>query len=110
MAARKDVIHAQGKRKLAIARATLTPGTGKVTVNGLYLHNYGTDLLRTRISEPLVLAGDATQKLNFEIRVQGGGINGQADAVRLAIARALVEHQPKLEKTFDHFTPLHLLE
>jgi small subunit ribosomal protein S9 len=109
MVTRKDIVQTQGKRKLAIARATLTPGTGKVTVNGLYLHNYGTDLLRTRIGEPLVLAGDAAQKVNFEIRVQGGGVNGQADAVRLAIARALVEHQPKLKKTFDDYDRLLLV-
>ena len=109
MVAKKDVIQTQGKRKLATARATLTTGTGKVTVNGMYLHNYGTDLLRTRISEPLILAEDAAEKLNFEIRVQGGGINGQADAVRLAIARALVEHQPKLKKTFDDYDRLLLV-
>lgn len=107
--AKKDFVHAQGKRKQAVARATLTAGTGKVTVNGLYLHNYSTDLLRTRISEPLVLAGDAAEKLNVEIHVQGGGVNGQADAVRLAIARALVEHQPKLKKTFDDYDRLLLV-
>ncbi len=105
----KDVVHTQGKRKLAVARATLTQGTGKVTVNGLYLHNYGTDLLRTRIAEPIVLAEDVAEKLNFEIRVQGGGVSGQADAIRLAIARALVEHQPKLKKTFYDYDRLLLV-
>ena len=49
------------------------------------------------------------KKLNFEIRVQGGGINGQADAIRLAIARALVEHQPKLKKTFYDYDRLLLV-
>lgn len=107
--AKKDVVHTQGKRKLATARATLTAGTGRVRVNGLYLHNYANDVLHTRISEPLVLAGPAAEKVNFDIKVQGGGINGQADAIRLAIARALVEHQPKLKKTFDDYDRLLLV-
>ena len=106
---KKDFVHTKGKRKQAVARATLTAGTGKVTVNGLYLHNHGTELLRTRINEPLVLAGDIAEKVNVEIHVRGGGISGQADAVRLAVARALVEHQPKLKKTFDDYDRLLLV-
>ena len=109
MAAKKDIIHTQGKRKQAVARATLTAGTGKVRVNGLYLHNYTNSLLYTRIREPLALAGDAAGKVNFEIKVEGGGINGQADAIRLAMARALVEYDPKLKKTFDEYDRLLLV-
>jgi|SRR3989344_4919304 len=110
MAGKKDVIHTQGKRKQAVARATLTAGTGKVKVNGLYLHNYTTGLLYTRIREPLTLAGeDLAGKFNFEIKVEGGGVNGQADAIRLAMARALVEYDPKLKKTFDDYDRLLLV-
>src|SRR3989344_1620285 len=107
--AKKDIIHAQGKRKQAIARATLKPGNGKVTVNGLYLHNYGTELLRMRIAEPLMLAGEDAQKVNFEVHVAGGGVNGQADAIRLAMARALVQYDSKLKKTFDEYDRLLLV-
>ena len=107
--AKKEVIHAQGKRKRAIARATLTSGNGKVRVNGLYLHNFGTELLRTRVSEPLMLSGEAAQKVNFDIDVAGGGVNGQADAIRLAVARALVEYDSKLKKTFDEYDRLLLV-
>jgi len=107
--AKKEIIHAQGKRKQAIARATLKPGNGKVTVNGLYLHNYGTELLRMRIAEPLTLAGEDAQKVNFEVRVAGGGVNGQADAIRLAMARALVQYDVKLKKTFDEYDRLLLV-
>lgn len=107
--AKKDVIHTQGKRKLAIARATLTPGKGKVKINGLYLHNFGTELLRLRASEPLMLAGESAQKVNFNINVNGGGVNGQADAIRLAMARALVAYEPKLKKTFDEYDRLLLV-
>ena len=107
--AKKDIIQTQGKRKRAIARATLTPGNGKVKVNGLYLHNFGTELLRLRIGEPLLLAAESAQKVNFEVKVAGGGVNGQADAIRLAMARALVEHEPKLKKTFDEYDRLLLV-
>ncbi|MBI2125013.1 30S ribosomal protein S9 [Candidatus Woesearchaeota archaeon] len=107
--AKKEIIHAQGKRKQAIARATLKPGNGKVTVNGLYLHNYGTELLRMRIAEPLTLAGEDAQKVNFEVHVSGGGVNGQADAIRLAMARALVQYDVKLKKTFDEYDRLLLV-
>ena len=107
--AKKDIIHTQGKRKQAIARATLKPGNGKVTVNGLYLHNYGTELLRMRIAEPLMLPGEDAQKVNFEVHVAGGGVNGQADAIRLAMARALVQYDSKLKKTFDEYDRLLLV-
>ncbi len=107
--AKKDIIQTQGKRKRAIARATLTLGNGKVKVNGLYLHNFGTELLRLRIGEPLLLAAEISQKVNFEVNVAGGGVNGQADAIRLAMARALVEYEPKLKKTFDEYDRLLLV-
>lgn len=107
--AKKDIIQTQGKRKEATARATLTAGTGKVRVNGIYLHNFGNDLLRMRIGEPLILAQDQSQKLDFEVKVAGGGLNGQADAVRLAMARALVEYEPKLKKTFEEYDRLLLV-
>ena len=50
-----------------------------------------------RIAEPLTLAGEDAQKVNFEVRVAGGGVNGQADAIRLAMARALVQYDSKLK-------------
>ena len=96
----KKIIHTQGTRKQAVARATLTPGTGRVIINGVDLHNYSSDVLRLRIAEPLVLVGETANTLNFDIKVNGGGINGQADAIRLAMARALVEHDNKLKKDF----------
>ena len=93
-----DVIHKSGKRKRAIARATLKKGKGKVKVNGVFLDNFGDRVSQLRIKEPLVLAGETAKKVDVFVRVNGGGINGQADAARLAIARALVEHDKKLEK------------
>ena len=87
-----DVIHKSGKRKRAIARATLKKGKGKVKVNGVFLDNFGDRVSQLRIKEPLVLAGETAKKVDVFVRVNGGGINGQADAARLAIARALVDN------------------
>ncbi len=103
------VIHTQGKRKRAIARATLKPGNGTVKINGQLLENFSDDILRLRISEPLVLAGTAKDKVNMSINVTGGGVNGQADAIRLAMARALIQHDTKLKKVFDDYDRLLLV-
>ena len=103
------VIHAQGKRKRAIARATLTAGKGKVTFNGLFLHQYNNRLLKLRIMEPLLLAPELAQTIDLDVHAIGGGVNGQADAARLAIARALVQHDPKLKGTFTSYDRLLLV-
>ena len=103
------VIHAPGKRKSAVARATLRPGKGKVRLNGQLLGHYTTQLLRLRVQEPLLLAGEAAQGLDVEVNVYGGGTSGQADAARLAIARALVAHQPGLKQAFDDYDRLLLV-
>ncbi|MDP3734073.1 MAG: 30S ribosomal protein S9 [Nanoarchaeota archaeon] len=104
-----NTIHTQGKRKRAVARATIMPGKGKIKVNGQILQNYNNQMLQLRISEPLVLAGDVINAIDMEINVHGGGVSGQADAVRLAIARALVQHDKKLKKTFDDYDRLLLV-
>lgn len=104
-----NAIHTQGKRKQAIARATIMPGKGTVKVNGQMLDNYNNDMLRLRISEPLVLAGDVINTIDMNVNVHGGGVSGQADAVRLALARALVQHDKKLKKTFDDYDRLLLV-
>jgi small subunit ribosomal protein S9 len=101
------VIQAQGKRKRAIARANLRHGKGKVTINGYSLSSYGNENLRLRISEPLILAD--RKDIDLSIISNGGGENGQADAIRLAIARALVKHDKKLKKTFDEYDRLLLV-
>ena len=106
---KSNSIHTQGKRKRAVARATLVSGKGKVTINGQGFANFGSDMLRLRISEPLVLAGDVSQKVDVNVNVIGGGVNGQADAIRLAVARALVQHDKKLKKVFDEYDRLLLV-
>jgi len=91
-------INTIGKRKRATAHATVRPGKGKVRVNNRAIEHVGTAMTRMKMMEPVILAGDVSS-LDIDVRVQGGGVIGQADAVRLAIARALIEHNNKLEKT-----------
>lgn len=96
------VVHTSGKRKEAIARATLKAGKGKVRINNLSLDTVEPKLARMKIREPLMLAGNVAKKVDISVRVYGGGQMSQAEAVRLAIARALVEHSKddRLEKVF----------
>lgn len=96
-------IHTAGKRKSAVARATLKSGKGKVRINKLLLENYGTKLSRMKLQEPLIIAGPSAENYDIDVSVQGGGSITQADAARLAIARALVKAEKKLEKTFQEY-------
>ena len=105
----KKVIITQWKRKSAIARATLSEGKGKVKVNGIFLDSFSNKMVQLKIAEPLVLAEAVAKKVNIDINVRGGGVNGQADAARLAIARALVEFDPALEKIFSDYDRLLLV-
>tara|TARA_Y100000310_G_C20661634_1_gene805118 strand:- start:1201 stop:1596 length:396 start_codon:yes stop_codon:yes gene_type:complete len=105
----KKPIQSSGKRKRAVARATLRDGTGKVTINGQSLDTYGNSIIQLRISEPVVLAGDKMSKVDISVSVNGGGVYGQADAVRLAMARALVNYDKKLKKVFDEYDRLLLV-
>lgn len=102
-------IQTQGKRKSAVARATLRSGKGNVVINGLLLNNYSDQVAQLRISEPLLLAGELGKQVDLDITVRGGGANGQADAVRLAIGRALVEQEPKLKSVFEEYDRLLLV-
>jgi len=93
-------IQSSGKRKSAIARATAWPGKGLVMINKRLVQSVEPEMLRLKIQEPLMLAGDSAKKVNIEVSVRGGGFMGQAEASRLAIARILVQVDKKLEKTF----------
>lgn len=94
------VIHESGKRKTAIARATLTQGSGKIRVNNQMLDTYGTELTRLKIMEPIILAGESAVGIDVDVDINGGGCSSQAEAARLAIARALAKYNKKLEKVF----------
>jgi small subunit ribosomal protein S9 len=86
----KKTITAIGRRKTSVARVRLAPGTGKLTINKRTLNDYFTvPTLRALAVEPLA-AAQATDKYDLTILVQGGGITGQAGAIRLGIARVLL--------------------
>ncbi len=90
--------YATGKRKNAIARAWLSPGSGEITVNSrTFEHYFPTSWLRTSIQSPLEATG-VTGKYNVKATVRGGGVIGQAGALRHAIARALVSLDPALRE------------
>ena len=86
------IIHMSGKRKRAIARATLKVGKGKIKINNQILEFFEPKFAMMKIMEPLILAEDLAKKVDIDINVAGGGIISQAEAIRLAIARALVEY------------------
>ena len=98
--AAKKTIQTTGKRKSAIARATLLPGKGIIRINKQVLGSIKPEILKQRIMEPLLLSEDIWQKVDISVSVSGGGIQGQTEAARLAIARALVEFNKKLKKTY----------
>ncbi|MBW2990842.1 30S ribosomal protein S9 [Candidatus Woesearchaeota archaeon] len=96
----QKTITARGKRKRAVARASLKPGKGAVIINNTELDNYEPKIYRLRIREPLLLAGEIANQIDIKVNVHGGGISSQSDASRLAIAKALAEYSPRLKKVF----------
>jgi small subunit ribosomal protein S9 len=85
-----------GRRKEAVARVRLVPGTGEFRLNGRTLEDYFTTRAhRIVVSAPLRLAG-RDKDLDVVARIEGGGVSGQAGALRLGIARALIDLDPEL--------------
>ena len=85
-------ILATGRRKCAVARVRMVPGTGKVTVNGKNWEEYfTTEALRGYIAQPFVVSS-TVDKFDLAVRLDGGGMSGQAGALRHGIARALVAY------------------
>ena len=87
-----------GRRKTSTARVFLRPGTGAITINHREFENFfPTDALRVQVKRPLLVT-ETGEKFDILATVAGGGVNGQAGAVRLGIARALVEFNAELRK------------
>jgi small subunit ribosomal protein S9 len=94
-----EVINAIGRRKSAVARVFVTEGTGKITINKRDLAVYfPSSLLQYVVLQPLKKL-DVAEKYDIKVNLDGGGYNGQANALRLAIARALVKINPDDKKT-----------
>ncbi|OYT33145.1 30S ribosomal protein S9 [Archaeoglobales archaeon ex4484_92] len=86
------IIVTSGKRKTAIARAVIRPGSGRVRINKVPLEIHQPEMARMKIMEPLLMARDVAKKVDIDVTVNGGGFMGQAEAARTAIARALLEY------------------
>ncbi len=108
----KKVVVARGKRKEAIARATIKPGSGKVVINKTPLDAFQNKYVAWLIKEPLLIAGADAAKVDIRVNVQGGGMMGQAQAARTAIAKGLVEYfeSEELEKRFLEHDPSLIVE
>ena len=102
LAKKKILIQKTGKRKKAVAKAVAKPGSGEITINDISLDIFEPEMLRLFIKEPLILAGD-TKDLDIDVTVKGGGIFGQASAVRQAIAKTLVEYNKNLKEIFQNY-------
>jgi small subunit ribosomal protein S9 len=94
---RAEYFYGTGRRKEAVARVRLYPGTGEVIINGRSGRDYfgGRDLYQIMIGQPLRLTNTA-ERFNISVRVVGGGVSGQAGAVRHGIARALTVFDAEL--------------
>jgi len=93
----EQLIQATGKRKTAVARVWMKPGSGTITINKRAFEEYLTrEADRTLVIEPMEVTG-TVGKFDIKVNVRGGGISGQAGAIRHGIARALVEVNPEFK-------------
>ena len=92
MSIEQSQIQTVGRRKRSVARVMLRPGTGEWTINGRSMKDYfPREAHHIRVVEPL-RAAELEGQFDITVRVHGGGLTGQSDAVRLGLSRALVEH------------------
>lgn len=104
---KQKVIIVTGKRKTAIARALIKPGKGRVWINGIPIEIYPVEMARLKMMEPLLLIGEEIwSKIDIKVTVHGGGVMAQADAVRTAIARAIVAYtgSEKIKQLFKEYS------
>ena len=97
-----EYISSVGRRKTSVARLYMKPGKGSFKINNSDLDKYfSSELLRLIVEQPLKSV-DASGKFDFKVNIHGGGLKGQAEAIRLAVSRALVkndeENRPVLKK------------
>ncbi|HEV2428808.1 MAG TPA: 30S ribosomal protein S9 [Thermoplasmata archaeon] len=99
------ILQSTGKRKSALARATVRKGVGQVRINRQPLEVVEPEIVRQKIQEPLLMAGERWKTLNIDVTVEGGGIMGQASAARTAVARGLLAwlKDPALTEMFKRY-------
>jgi len=90
-----EVINTIGRRKTSVARLYMSAGNGEININGRVISEYfPSDVLQIIVKQPLEKV-EAADKFDFKVNVDGGGLKGQAEAIRLAISRALCEVDPE---------------
>ena len=95
----KPYFYGTGRRKHSVARVRVYTGTGKITINDRDIDNYfGLETLKLIVRSPLVLLG-LEGKYDVVVRVSGGGVSGQAGAIRHGLSRALLQFNPELRAT-----------
>jgi small subunit ribosomal protein S9 len=101
----KKIVNTTGERKTSIAKATVVKGAGRVRINNLPVEFYEPAVARWKIMEPLEIAEQHVNTVNIDVNVSGGGFMSQANAIRTAIAKGLVEYtgDPALRLTFLGF-------
>ena len=101
----KKIVNTSGKRKTAVARATVQKGKGLVRINKKPVEIYEPEITRWKILEPIQIADNHIPSIDIDVNVKGGGFMSQANAVRTAIAKGLVEYtnDPTLKLAYlDH--------
>ncbi len=98
-----------GKRKKAVAKAFVKKGRGNVSINNIPIENINPEMIRLMMKEPLIIAGDLSSKVDIRVMVSGGGVVGQAEAVRQAITLGLVEFGGKKYKQIFEDYDRHLM-
>lgn len=96
------IIFTTGKRRVAVARARIKSGSGRIFINSIPIDVWGNEDLRLWVKEPLMLSNELATKVDIDVNTRSGGVVGQAEAVRMAIARGLVEfsRDKKLREKF----------
>ena len=101
--AKDRMFYGTGRRKISVARVILTPGKGNITVNGVDVNEYMPfEVLVMDLKQPLVVTNNE-ETFDIEVNVNGGGFSGQTGAIRLGIARALLEYDKENEGKEDSY-------
>ena len=91
-----EIFHATGRRKTAVARVRLVPGTGQITVNGRAFEEYFPTISLQNILLQVFQEANQLNKFDVTVNASGGGVTGQVGAIRLGIARALTKYEPTI--------------
>ena len=101
----KEVLTRTGKKKEAIAKATIRPGDGRIRINSTPLEILTPEIAKLKIMEPIQLVGKRADNIDIKVNIKGGGIMGQAGATRTAIALCFIDYfdDPELEELFKEY-------